>query len=75
MNQGVLFNDDWHYHTVHQCWCFSGQLAGDLIMIACRSLDEQACSPSSEQVLDAEYAAEQWLQDNDPPAQGMVWLQ
>jgi hypothetical protein len=74
MNQAVLFNDDWHYRQDYRCWCFSGQVAGDVLTIVCRGFKDQGKGPSSEQMLDAEYQAEQWLQDNDYPEQSIVSL-
>ncbi|GLX78526.1 hypothetical protein tinsulaeT_18660 [Thalassotalea insulae] len=73
MNQAILFNDDHYFDSDYGCWCFSGQLAGEKILIVLAQETEQQITINTEVTLDWESLVEDWLEDNEPD-QGVITL-
>jgi hypothetical protein len=67
MNQAILFNDDLHFDEQHDAWSFTGQLAGQKIVIYFHSMQlKQLTEIDNCTKYDLEEVTELWLEKNEP---------
>jgi len=66
MNQQILFNDDLTFDSQHDAWCFTGQIAGQLITIYFHSMQlKQLVKIDNCTKFDLEEITELWLEKNE----------
>lgn len=66
MNQSILFNDDLSFDKNHDAWCFTGQLAGQLITVYFHSMQlKQLSEIDNCTKYDLEEVTELWLEKNE----------
>jgi len=67
MNQAILFNDDLYFDKQHDAWSFTGQLAGQKIVIYFHSMQlKQLTEIDNCTKYDLEEVTELWLEKNEP---------
>lgn len=67
MNQAILFNDDLHFDSAQQAWCFTGIVSGQMITIYFHSFSLGRLSEIDRcTIFDLEEIAELWFEENEP---------
>lgn len=72
MNQQMIFNDDICFDDNLQGWVFTGLLAGERINILIKSTKHAELN--NELKFDLEETVEEWLENNEPPADSKIEL-
>lgn len=66
MNQAILFNDDLSFDVKADAWCFTAQVAGQILTIYFHSRQlKQLADIDSSTKFDLEEIAEIWLEKNE----------
>lgn len=75
MNQQILFNDDLKYDTQQGSWVFTCLIAGERIKILIEQpLPANKIKPTDEMKFDLEQLVEDWLEHDEPNAQGEIFI-